>query len=104
MWSTSFLIRACAARGGESLSVTAIPVETNIEQPPDARLRSLWRLATVNGKVTVGLLIIGFFVLVALFGPLFITGDANAFGSDVSASPALAHPLGTTSYGQDVLA
>ena len=45
-----------------------------------------------------------FFVLLALCGPLFVRSDPNAFGPDISASPSAAHLLGTTSYGQDVLA
>src|SRR5215469_6878404 len=69
-----------------------------------ARLRGFWRAATANGKVTFGLIIVGFFVLLALFSPLLVHSDANAFGSDISAAPSAAHPLGTTSYGQDVLA
>src|SRR5215469_650902 len=69
-----------------------------------ARLRGFWRAATANGKVTFGLIIVGFFVLLALFSPLLVHSDANAFGSDVNAAPSPAHPLGTTSYGQDVLA
>ncbi|MGO8951321.1 MAG: ABC transporter permease [Ktedonobacterales bacterium] len=68
-----------------------------------ARLRGLWRAATSNGKVTFGLIIVGFFVLLALCSPLIVHTDANAFGTDLSAGPSLAHPLGTTSYGQDVL-
>jgi peptide/nickel transport system permease protein len=69
-----------------------------------ARLRDLWRALTANTKVFIGLVIVVFFVLVALLGPLFIHTDPNAFGTDISAAPSLAHPLGTTSFGQDVLA
>jgi peptide/nickel transport system permease protein len=67
-------------------------------------VRAVWRAATANGKVTLGLVLVGFFVLLALIGPLFIRFDANAFGSELSLPPSGAHPLGTTSYGQDVLA
>lgn len=67
-------------------------------------LHSGWRLATTNGKVTFGLIVVLFFVVLALVGPLIVRSDANAFGPDVSASPSGAHLLGTTSYGQDVLA
>lgn len=74
------------------------------ERTLGTRLRGLWRLATANRKVAIGLIIVGFFVLLAVLGPLFVTGDANAFGPDASAAPSAAHPLGTTYYGQDVLA
>jgi peptide/nickel transport system permease protein len=69
-----------------------------------ARLRGLWRAATANGKVTVGLVIVVFFVVLALASPLLVRGDANAFGPDTSVGPSAAHWLGTTTYGQDVLA
>src|SRR5260221_8220887 len=92
------------------MSATLTPVQSTNKQPVDAGtrglhgLRSLWRMATANGKVTIGLVIVAFFVLLALIGPLFVASNPNAFGSDISLSPSGAHPLGTTSYGQDVLA
>ncbi|MGZ3665586.1 MAG: ABC transporter permease [Ktedonobacterales bacterium] len=87
-----------------SSSTSPLTAEVAGEQPLGARLRGLWHALTSNGKVTIGLIIVTLFVLVALVGPFFITFDANAFGSDISVPPSLAHPLGTTSYGQDVLA
>ncbi|HEV7127626.1 MAG TPA: ABC transporter permease [Ktedonobacterales bacterium] len=95
------------------MSVTSAPIDTarTLEPTPErsegplvVRLRGLWRLATVNSNVTIGLIIVTFFVLLALVGPLFVTTDPNAFGPDVSAGPSPAHLLGTTSFGQDVLA
>ena len=61
-------------------------------------------MATTNTKVTIGLVIVVFFALLALVGPLFVRSDTNAFGQDLHVSPSGAHLLGTTSYGQDVLA
>lgn len=60
------------------------------------------------GKVQIGLAIIGFFTLVALFGRQFAE---NVLGSTpttvhfdaMGQPPSLAHPLGTTVSGQDVL-
>jgi peptide/nickel transport system permease protein len=86
------------------MGATSVSAAAGDARPLGARLRGLWRLATANGKVTFGLLVVGFFVLLALVGPLFIHFDANAFGSDISVGPSRAHPIGTTSYGQDVLA
>jgi peptide/nickel transport system permease protein len=86
------------------VSATAVPVATSDEPTVRGGLRGLWRLATLNGKVTVGLVIVSFFVLLAIFGPLLVRTDANAFTPDRNLGPSLAHPLGTTSYGQDVLA
>lgn len=62
-----------------------------------------------NGKVTFGVIVLGFFVLLALFGPWFTSTvlglDARANDiSAISAPPSAEHPLGTTQFGQDVLA
>src|SRR5262249_31808554 len=85
------------------MSVSAVPAATRNERSLGARLRGLGRLATFNGKVTIGLVIVVLFVLVALIGPFLVRSDVNAFGPDLRVSPSGAHPLGTTSYGQDVL-
>jgi len=66
------------------------------------RLRDIWRLVTLNPKVTIGSSILVVFVLIALFGPLFVRGDPNAFSSDTLMPPSSAHLLGTTHTGQDV--
>lgn len=83
---------------------TPLAEEAGGERPFGSHLRGLWHMATASRKVTIGLVIVGFFVLLAIFGPLFVKGDANAFGADLSAAPSPAHVLGTTTYGQDVLA
>lgn len=75
-----------------------------LESPLLRRLRDLARLFTVNRKVTIGLVIVLFFVVVALIGPLFIHVDPNAPGNDLLQGPSPAHLLGTTLVGQDVLA
>ncbi len=67
------------------------------------RLRDTWRLVTQNRKVSFGLLILTFFVLIAIFGPVFFPGDPNAFSADILQPPSPAHWLGTTQTGQDVL-
>jgi peptide/nickel transport system permease protein len=62
-----------------------------------------------NIKVRVGLGMIVFFVLFAIFGPM-ITSDlmhlspTQVDGTALWKGPSAAHPLGTTSEGQDVLA
>lgn len=76
--------------------------------PPRVRLGALWRqfraALTANVNVSIGLGIVLCFVLIAIFGPLLVHGDPNAFSSDIYQGPSLAHPFGTTAYGQDVLA
>ena len=67
------------------------------------RLRDLWRLITLNRKVSFGLIIVVFFLLVAIFGPLILRQDPNTFSTDILQPPSAAHWLGTTQTGQDVL-
>ncbi|HEX5157619.1 MAG TPA: ABC transporter permease [Ktedonobacterales bacterium] len=68
------------------------------------RLSTLWRFATTNRKVIIGMVIVAFFVLVALFGPLLVRQDPTAFTEDLLQPPSSAHWLGTTQTGQDVFA
>jgi peptide/nickel transport system permease protein len=63
----------------------------------------MWRLVTLNRKVSFGLAILAFFVLLAIFGPLIFPQDPNAFSPDRLQPPSAAHWLGTTQAGQDVL-
>ncbi len=65
-------------------------------------LRYLWTRLTINRKVSIGTGIVGFFVLVAIFGPLFIHQDPNALSTLSNAHPSPAHLLGTTTLGQDI--
>ncbi len=67
------------------------------------RLRDMWRLVTLNRKVSFGLAILFFFVLIGFIGPLFFNGDPNGFSPDILQPPSPAHWLGTTQTGQDVL-
>ena len=77
--------------------------------PPDSPLarlaaipRTIWRIATVNRKVMAGAGIIGFFVLVAIFGPLLVRQNPQAYSLNLLAPPSSAHWLGTNQGGQDV--
>src|SRR6185437_1933487 len=55
-------------------------------------------------KIRIGLGMLGFFVLLAIFGPLLVHQDPQAFSTDVLSPPSAAHWLGTTQTGQDVFA
>lgn len=62
-----------------------------------------------NPRVVTGLVLLSFFVLLALVGPLFTEHvmGLSARANDTTAiaqPPSAAHPLGTTQFGQDVLA
>jgi peptide/nickel transport system permease protein len=76
----------------------------SVSSPLAYKLRDLWRLVTVNSKVSFGLGVVGFFILIAMVGPLFIHQDPNAFTNDILQAPSGTHWLGTTQTGQDVFA
>ena len=79
-----------------------IPSATPLS-PTMLRLRDLWRLLTSNRKVSLGMGILVFFVLLAIFGPLLFRQDPNTFSTDILQPPSATHWLGTTQTGQDVL-
>jgi peptide/nickel transport system permease protein len=56
-----------------------------------------------NRQALAGLIILGFFVLVAVIGPLFIQGDAQAKVGPVFAPPSSKFWLGTDGGGADML-
>jgi peptide/nickel transport system permease protein len=57
-------------------------------------------LRSTSARVGTGILL--FFLVVAVFGPLF-AGDPNATRGPINAGPSASHLLGTTNVGQDVL-
>jgi len=65
-------------------------------------LHTLWRIIILNRKATIGICLVLFFILVALFGPLFIHTDPGALSNDVLVPPSATHWLGTTQTGQDI--
>jgi peptide/nickel transport system permease protein len=76
--------------------------------PKSWRWRDVWRslLNTLgqNPKMLIGLCIVGFFILVAIFGPLFVHTSPNASTNDLYQAPSANHPLGTTNLGEDLYA
>src|SRR5690349_47031 len=67
------------------------PMQWRRSSPLASSLRTLWRIFTLNRKATVGICIVLLFVLVALFGPLFIHTDPSAFSNDALIPPSAAH-------------
>ena len=78
------------------------------QEQPSGKEPLLQRLAGTPAlrsfKIRLGLSIIGFFVLLAIFGPLLVHQDPQAFSADVLSPPSAAHWLGTTQTGQDIFA
>ncbi|MET0783067.1 MAG: ABC transporter permease [Leifsonia flava] len=56
-----------------------------------------------NRKSLTGLIILGFFVLIAIIGPWIAPYDPDALGDATLAPPSPEHWLGTTQVGQDIL-
>ena len=62
----------------------------------------IWRAMTMNRKVAAGCAIVGFFIVVGLFGPFFMPYNPNVTSSLFIAPPSAAHWLGTTVVGEDI--
>ena len=56
-----------------------------------------------NSKAIVGTILLGFFVLMAIFGPIIAPYNPNDLSADALSAPSVAHWLGTTNTGQDIL-
>ncbi len=83
----------------------------NVKIPSDriaqpSRWRSVGRMVGTlwsNGKARIGLCLLAFFVLVAVFAPLLAPYGAKENGFERNADASAAHWLGTTAAGEDVL-
>ena len=81
---------------GAAAELDALSPEPAVKARPWAWIRrSRW--------VTAGLIILGAFVVVAIFGSTMAPYDPSAISGQVLAPPSAAHLLGTTQTGQDVL-
>ncbi|HEY1701289.1 MAG TPA: dipeptide/oligopeptide/nickel ABC transporter permease/ATP-binding protein [Trebonia sp.] len=73
-----------------------------LDETPNVRS---WTRTLLEPKVLTGLVLVGIFAVLAIFGPLI---DHTAPGAIISSArlqpPSLQHLLGTTQQGQDVLA
>ncbi len=73
-------------------------------QVPPGRLRQTWRRFRRRPAAMVGLVLVAFFLVLAIVGP-FVTGDPAAQDYVATlAPPSGAHLLGTDDLGRDVLA
>src|SRR6266699_6581862 len=69
----------------EIVATSSAPINDNAQQVPrrESRWRGLGSWLAANPKVAFGLGIVGFFVLVAILGPVIIRQSPTAFGSGV---------------------
>ena len=81
--------------------VGPLPDAAPVDRP--ARRRSLLRFLLHNKTGAVGFVVLSFFVLLAIFGPI-VTSDKNPTDvTNIYGSPSRDHPLGTDYAGHDVL-
>lgn len=66
--------------------------------------RFAWLVQLRSPKILAGFIIMAVFILAATIGPILYTANPSTLTSAALLSPSLAHPLGTTATGQDVLA
>jgi peptide/nickel transport system permease protein len=78
-----------------------------VDTPADATVAANGALAVRTAlrsrRLLAGVCIVGFFLLLGVFGPLFF-GNPNQVSTVQSAGPSAAHWFGTTQIGQDVFA
>ncbi|GLV53486.1 hypothetical protein KDH_03390 [Dictyobacter sp. S3.2.2.5] len=74
------------------------------KRPRSNLLSRFWHILIINPKMMTGCIIVGIFVLLAIFGPMIARYDPTALTLDILEPPSSAHWLGTTQSGQDVFA
>jgi oligopeptide/dipeptide ABC transporter ATP-binding protein len=79
-------------------------IEVAVAEPDESRPRRGWVRGLLVPKVFFGLVIVGFFILLAIFGPMLLHTDPGTVTSARLQPPSVKHLLGTTQQGQDVLA
>jgi peptide/nickel transport system permease protein len=85
---------------------TALPINVELPALAGAPPRQLGRWRRLPLKAKAGVILLGFFLLAAIIGPLvapYDPGYQNPSPALSMAAPSAAHLLGTTQSGQDVL-
>jgi peptide/nickel transport system permease protein len=81
------------------LAVVADPTAESLLGPPGKRRRFRF---IANGKAAVGLIVLGFFILIAIIGEWIAPFDPSARSNDLLEPPSSKHWFGTTHLGQDI--
>jgi peptide/nickel transport system permease protein len=93
------------ARGASAQSspIAIDQIASLAEQRRAAAGNRFWRRLRREKKALYGLIFVGFLVLIAVLGPLIAPYDPLADDYELFASPSWSHPLGTDSFGRDLL-
>ena len=67
------------------------------------RLIEFWVRYKKNKGAVLGMIFVGFFLLVAFFGPAFSHHDPSTLSKEALAQPNRVHPMGTDNIGRDVM-
>ena len=78
-----------------------LPVEAPLEEASPTPPR-WYALVWDNRKARVGIVLLGFFVLVAVLAPVVAPYDGARTDFEALLPPSVAHPLGTTTQGGDI--
>ncbi|HYH12406.1 MAG TPA: ABC transporter permease [Thermomicrobiales bacterium] len=65
--------------------------------------RRFWRRLRGERKAILGMLIVAILTILAVVGPALAPYDPEADDFDLFAEPSMEHPLGTDSFGRDIL-
>ncbi len=89
----------------ESISTGSAEITVVLEDTPPGRSRNeILYFALRNRKLLIGLIVVLFFLVLAVVGPWLTDAEPFEFGFPTGESPSLDHWLGTTAPGQDVYA
>jgi peptide/nickel transport system permease protein len=85
--------------------MTAIPLDTQEGPAPSSRAQSrTWRKLKSSKSALIGLVLVGFFILIAILAPVLPIPDSSATDwLAVRQAPSAAHWLGTDEIGRDLL-
>ncbi|MFN6991711.1 MAG: hypothetical protein ACK4MM_03195 [Fervidobacterium sp.] len=67
-------------------------------------LKTMFKPLLKNKKFIIGITIFALFILLGILGPLIYRVDPTEMTWDTEQGPSKVHPLGTDTYGRDILA
>lgn len=86
---------------------TALATEDRLAEMTEQRRALIgnrfWRRLRRERKASLGLIFVGLLALLALIGPAIAPYDPLADDYEIFASPSWSHPMGTDSFGRDLL-